>query len=67
MKPDDTPEPPWQDPIVTQVRAVRAELLAEAGGDLDALFANLKASELSRGRRVVLPPPKPSAKDADAA
>ncbi len=67
MKPDDTPEPPWQDPIVTEVRAIRAELLAEAGGDLDALFADLKASELGRGRRVVLPPPKPSVTGADAA
>ena len=62
--PHDRPEPRWVDPIVAEVRAIRAAQIAEAGGDLDALFADLKASERARGGRVVLPPPKSAVGDA---
>lgn len=67
MKPDDTPEPWRDDPIVAEVRAARERLLAEAGGDLDVLFARLKAREAARGRQLVAPPPPHHESDVDAA
>jgi hypothetical protein len=32
----------WEDPIVTETRALRQEMMDEAGNDLDALFAYLQ-------------------------
>ena len=58
MKPYDTTEPWRDDPIVEEVRAVRARLVADVGGDLDALFASLKASQDLRSGRQIHPPPK---------
>lgn len=66
MKPNDGTER-WEDPIVGEVRAARARLFAEAGGDLDTLFASLTASQDARGGRQVLPPTKAPGQDADAA
>lgn len=68
MKPDDITPGPWRDdPIVAEVHAARARLLAEAGGDLDVLFENLKASQDRRSGRRVLPPSRTEGHDADAA
>lgn len=68
MKPNDITERWREDPIVAEVRAARAQLFAEAGGDLDALFASLIASQHVRsGGRQVPPPPKAHGHDADAA
>ena len=58
MKPNDGTER-WEDPIVGEVRAARARLFAEAGGDLDTLFASLTASQDARGGRQVLPRRRP--------
>jgi hypothetical protein len=50
----------WEDPIVTETRALRQEMMGEAGNDLDALFAYLqKEQEQYRGRLVRLPPCAP--------
>jgi hypothetical protein len=64
---NDPPDPAWDDAIVAEVRAVRDQLLAEAGGDADALFAMLKASEAARGRLAVAPPLRRPDRDEDAA
>jgi hypothetical protein len=32
----------WEDPIVEETRAARAELVAEFNGDLDALWQHLR-------------------------
>ena len=67
MKPDDGTEQWREDLIVGEVRAARARLLADAGGDLDTLFASLVASQDARGGCHVHPPTKAHARDADAA
>ena len=67
MKPNDTTELWRDDPIVEEVRAVRARLVADVGGDLDALFASLKASQDLRSGRQIHPPSKAQGQDADAA
>lgn len=67
MKPNDATEQWRGDPIVGEVRAARAQLLGTVGGDLDALFASLKASQEVRSGRPILPPSKIQRRDADAA
>ena len=67
MKPNDPTEQWREDPIVVEVRAARAQLVAAVGGDLDALFASLMASQDERSGRPVLPPSKGQRQDADAA
>ena len=43
----------WRDPIVEEVRAVRAAILKEHGNDLKALGRALRRKEGADGRRVV--------------
>lgn len=47
-----------EDEIVAEVRAVRQQLLADAGGDLRKLFDSLKTTEGHDGREVVTLRPK---------
>jgi hypothetical protein len=60
-----------EDPIMSELRQIRAEMLAECGGDMDALFHMIKeveAEELRKGRVVVsLPPRRRSGYKPDAA
>ena len=44
---------PWVDPIVAEVRAARAALLAEANFDLHTLCEHLRESQAKSGHRVV--------------
>ena len=43
----------WRDPIVEEVRAVRAAIAKEHGNDLKALARALRRKEGADGRRVV--------------
>ena len=62
------PETPWQDVIVTEVRAARVALLAAAGYDLDRLAERLRKEQASSGRRVLtLPPRAPAPPTGEAA
>lgn len=53
----------WEDPIVEEVRRIRAEILAEHNGDLAALCQDLR-ERTERGEfsdfRIVRLPPKPA-------
>jgi hypothetical protein len=50
----------WEDPIVAETRALRQEMMDEAGNDLDSLFAYLQhEQEKYRDRLVRLPPRRP--------
>lgn len=52
----------WEDPIVAEVRAARAELLRKAGGTLEGLVTMLMRSQKKRGRKLVQPPRKHKAR-----
>ena len=67
MKPNDVMEPWREDPIVGEIRAARAQLLAMVDGDLDALFASLTASQETRSGRPSLQPSHAQRQGADAA
>ena len=50
----------WEDPIVAETRALREEMMKEAGDDLDALFDYLvREQEKYKDRLVRLPPRRP--------
>jgi hypothetical protein len=49
----------WEDPIVEETRAAREELVAEFGGDLDALWQHLQTVQEQYRDRVVTGSPKP--------
>ena len=60
MNDEGEPEGPWEDPIVAEVRAARAALLAAAGYDLEKLVERLRQEEARSGRPVVSLPPRPA-------
>ena len=56
-------------PIVDEVHRIRQEILAEHGGDLEALVKDLKRrteESAASGRRVVAMPPRPPVQPAPA-
>ena len=60
MNDEGEPEGPWEDPIVAEVRAARAALLAAAGYDLEKLVERLRQEEARSGRPVMNFPPRPA-------
>jgi len=63
--------PVWEDPIVAEVHRIREELLAEFGGDVDAMIEDtnrrLLAGEFGDHKVVRLPPRRPPGwRDADS-
>ena len=51
----------WEDPIVKETRAARAELVDGFGGDLTALWEHLQKVQERYRERVVTGQPKPAA------
>jgi len=49
----------WEDPIVKETRAVREKLVADFGGDLNALWKHLQSVQAQYQDRVVTGQPKP--------
>jgi hypothetical protein len=53
-------KPIYEDPVVAEIHAIRAQMLAECGGDFDRLMEQVaeheRAAEAS-GREVIPPPP----------
>jgi len=55
----------WEDPIVTETRALRQEMMDEAGSDLDALFVYLQKEQEKYRERLVRLPSRPAIRVAD--
>jgi hypothetical protein len=51
----------WNDPIVAEVRRIRAEHAARFHYDLEAIYRDLKEKERTCGRTYVRYPPRTSA------
>ena len=60
------PAPAAEDPIIAEVRAARAALLAAAGDDLEEFARRLRAEQARSGHPVVSLPPKPATADSAA-
>ena len=59
-------DPLWEDPIVAEVRRVRAALFASVSYDLKALAELLRQEQADSGRRVVNRPPKRPSGESEA-
>ena len=55
----------WEDPIVADVRRTREELSAQFDFDVSAIFADLRARQLSAAGRLVRAKSKREAEQAD--
>jgi hypothetical protein len=52
-------EPLYDDPVVAEIHAIRAKMLAECGGDHRKLMEQVRAREVASDRRVIPAPPPP--------
>jgi hypothetical protein len=50
-------EPIYEDPVVAEIHAIRAQMLAECGGDHHKLMEKVREHERASGRKVIPPPP----------
>jgi hypothetical protein len=55
----------WEDPIVAEVRRIREDLSAKFNFDLAAIFADIRARQVSAGDRLVRLQGGPKAEPAD--
>ena len=47
----------YKDPVVAEIHAIRAQLLAECEDDYQKFMEQLRKEQRASGRRVILPPP----------
>jgi hypothetical protein len=50
-------KPIYEDPVVAEIHAIRAQMLAECGGDHHKLMEQVRERERTSGRKVIPPPP----------
>jgi hypothetical protein len=50
-------EPLFEDPVVAEIHAIRAEMLAECGGDHRQLMERVDDHEKATGRKLIPAPP----------
>jgi hypothetical protein len=61
-------EPLYEDPVVAEIHAIRAQMLAECGGDHHKLMEQVCERQWASGRRVIpAPPATPSTTQSTAA
>jgi hypothetical protein len=51
-------EPLYDDPVVAEVHAIRAQMLAECGGDHHKLMEGVRERQRASSRKVILVPPE---------
>ena len=61
-------EPLYEDPVVAEIHAIRAQMLAECGGDYHQLMEQVDERERTSGRKVIPAPPatQPQVKQSTA-
>ncbi len=50
-------EPLYEDPVVAEIHAIRAQMLAECGGDHRKLMEQVRQRERASGRKIIPAPP----------
>jgi hypothetical protein len=50
-------EPLYEDPVVAEIHTIRAQMLAECGGDHHKLMEQVRERERASGRKVIPAPP----------
>ncbi len=61
------PEPLYDDPVVAEIHAIRAKMLADCGGDHRKLMEQVRARERISDRQVIHAPPPPLQRREDSA
>lgn len=60
----------WTDPVVEEIHQARQQMLADAGGDIDALMEKVRAHQAAQGGVVIeirLPAQKVNTQDQESA
>jgi hypothetical protein len=52
-------KPLYDDPVVAEIHAIRAKMLADCDGDHRRLMEQIRAHEAASDRQVIAPPPPP--------
>ena len=52
-------KPLYNDPVVAEIHAIRAKMLADCGGDHRKLMEQVRAREKASDRQVIAAPPAP--------
>ena len=50
------PESFYEDPVVSEVHAIRAKMLADCGGDFHKLMENVRQHQKASGRTIIQAP-----------
>lgn len=58
-------KPLYDDPVVAEIHAIRAEMLANCGGDHRKLMEQVRQREKASGRQVIATPPAPEHKTTE--
>ena len=53
-------KPLYDDPVVAEIHAIRAQMLADSGGDHRKLMKEVRARERTSNRKVIAAPAAPS-------
>lgn len=51
---------PYEDPVVAEIHAIRAQMLAECGGDYEKFMEGVRERQRASGRKVIPAPPATS-------
>jgi hypothetical protein len=58
-------KPLYEDPVVAEIHAIRAQMLAECGGDHHKLMEQVDEHERTSGRKIIPVPPVTPARTTD--
>ena len=50
-------KPIYEDPVVAEIHAIRAQMLAECGGDYEKFLEGVRERQRASGRKVIPAPP----------
>jgi len=50
------PKPLYEDPVVAEIHAIRAKMLADCGGDHQKLMQQVRERQKTSGRKVIAAP-----------
>lgn len=57
------PKPLYEDPVVAEIHAIRAKMLADCGGDHQKLMEEVRERQKSSGRKIIAAPSATSSKE----
>jgi hypothetical protein len=62
------PEPLYEDPVVAEIHAIRAPMLAECDGDYERFMEQVRKRQMASGRKIIPAPPTtaPATKPSNA-